>query len=69
MDNPVFFLILILCTLVIGWANERNQCPDCGEQLKWVDPDRMDLPLTRCFTCDGPHPAYIRPEYHDEYGF
>lgn len=63
-------LLMVLLGLIgVAWANRKNECDDCGSQLLWCDPERMDVPLTRCFTCDGPHPAYVREDWHHLYDF
>lgn len=62
-------VLLVLAVALIAWAERKNECDDCGEQLKWCDPARSDVPLTRCFTCEGPHRAYVRREYHDQFDF
>lgn len=58
------YLAIIVGTLAVAWATKRDECEDCGDQLKWCDPTRSDVPITRCFTCDGAHPAYVRDGYH-----
>ena len=62
-------LLIMLAVLLIHWAHERNQCDDCGSQLLWCDPERSGVPVTRCFTCEGPHRAYIREGYQHLYDF
>lgn len=69
MTTALSYLIVAFLVLLVAWANERNRCPECGGQLLWRDPKRSDVPLTRCFTCEGDHPAYVRNEYHHRYDF
>ena len=61
--------ICAVLVAILVWAHLKNACPDCGEQLKWVGPRNKTMPLTRCFRCRGPHPAYVKPEYHHLYVF
>ena len=63
------YLMMALAVLLVLWAHELNRCEECGDQLLWADPERSDVPLTRCFTCEGEHYAYIQKEYHDQYDF
>ena len=63
--------ILICAGLVaiLVWSHLANRCKECGHQLYWVNPKIKDMPLVRCFHCHGPHPAYIKEEFHDKYTF
>lgn len=54
-------VVILFVVLLLSWANRMNECEDCGSQLRWCDPERADVPLTRCFICEGSHPAYTPP--------
>ena len=56
-------LFVVTMIVLLAWADHQSRCDDCGETLKWAD-KRRDVPMVRCFTCDGPHPAYVRDGYH-----